>query len=123
MVLIVKKRAGGDSFGNRWEEDGAAVDVPPEQAAALLVIPDGGFSEQAEPEAPAGDVPEPPTLDVEVEAHLMHAQWLSEHEPPAVQPAPIAPQPAVVTGPDTPSAPAPQPAPKKQPVRGQRTKE
>lgn len=55
MPLIRKERAGSDSFGNHWPEDGAAVTVDPEHAAALLAIPDGGFSEVPPPvdEAPA----------------------------------------------------------------------
>lgn len=49
MVHIRKARAGNDSFGNEWSEDGAVVDVPVEQAAALMAIPDGGFSEAPAP--------------------------------------------------------------------------
>lgn len=49
MVHIRKARAGNDSFGNSWDEDGAVVDVPVEQAAVLMAIPDGGFSEAPAP--------------------------------------------------------------------------
>jgi hypothetical protein len=49
MVHIRKARAGNDSFGNEWPEDDAVVEVPAEQAAALMAIPDGGFSEAPAP--------------------------------------------------------------------------
>lgn len=49
MVHIRKARAGNDSFGNEWAEDDAVVDVPVEQAAVLMAIPDGGFSEAPAP--------------------------------------------------------------------------
>lgn len=55
MVHIRKARAGSDSFGNEWPEDGAAVDVPVEQAAVLMAIPDGGFSEAPAPKKTASD--------------------------------------------------------------------
>lgn len=45
MPLIRKERAGNDSFGNTWSGDGAVIEVDAEQAAALLAIDDGGFSE------------------------------------------------------------------------------
>ncbi|KAB7850127.1 hypothetical protein [Streptomyces mobaraensis] len=46
MPLIRKAQAGSDSYGHTWPEDGAVVEVDdPEQVAALLTIPDGGFSE------------------------------------------------------------------------------
>jgi hypothetical protein len=53
MPHIRKARAGNDSFGNEWPEDGAVVDVPVEQAAELVAIPDGGFSEASAPGEPA----------------------------------------------------------------------
>lgn len=59
MVHIRKARAGNDSFGNEWAEDDAVVDVPVEQAAVLMAIPDGGFSEAPAPkqakQEPKGD--------------------------------------------------------------------
>lgn len=51
MPHIRKTRAGNDSFGNSWPHDGAVVEVPPEQAAALLAIRDGQFSEVSPPDA------------------------------------------------------------------------
>ncbi|MFI2078468.1 hypothetical protein [Streptomyces triculaminicus] len=46
MPLIRKERAGSDSHGHTWPKDGAVVEVEDAgQAAALLAIPDGGFSE------------------------------------------------------------------------------
>lgn len=53
MVHIRKARAGNDSYGNEWPEDGAVVEVPVEQAAVLMAIPDGGFSEAPAPKKPA----------------------------------------------------------------------
>lgn len=51
MALICKTAAGSDSFGHSWPEDGAVVEIDdPEQIAALMAIPDAGFSEVA----PAG---------------------------------------------------------------------
>ncbi|MFE5868811.1 hypothetical protein ACFQ6V_09175 [Streptomyces roseifaciens] len=46
MPLIRKERAGSDSHGHTWLKDGSVVEVEdPEQVAALMAIPDGGFSE------------------------------------------------------------------------------
>lgn len=46
MALIRKNHAGSDSFGHHWGNDGAVVEIEdPEQIAALLAIPDGGFAE------------------------------------------------------------------------------
>jgi len=63
MPLIRKERAGSDSFGNTWPEDGAAVDIDDaEQIAALMSIPDGGFSEvtpDADDEGPGEPSQEP----------------------------------------------------------------
>ncbi|MCW2901277.1 MAG: hypothetical protein JWO67_3542 [Streptosporangiaceae bacterium] len=49
MPHIRKALAGNDSFGNEWPEDGAVVEVPENQADALMLIPDGGFSEASAP--------------------------------------------------------------------------
>lgn len=60
MPLIRKDRAGSDSFGHTWNEDGAVVEMPHEEAEDLLAIPDGGFTlvvpdaDSADPE-PLGD--------------------------------------------------------------------
>lgn len=54
MVWVKKNRAGSDSLGHVWPEDGAIVEVSAADAAKLLSIPDGGFSE-----APAPDGGEP----------------------------------------------------------------
>lgn len=43
MPRIRKVQAGSDSFGNVWKKDGDVVDVPHEQAQALLLIEDGQF--------------------------------------------------------------------------------
>lgn len=65
MTRIRKERAGSDSFGNTWPEDGAVVDVDPEQVASLLAIPDGGFSEVTpqtkQDEEPDDSGPQTPT--------------------------------------------------------------
>ncbi|MGW2936074.1 hypothetical protein ACWDA7_30450 [Streptomyces sp. NPDC001156] len=45
MPRIRKERAGSDSFGNHWPEDGSVVEVEPEHVGPLLAIADGGFSE------------------------------------------------------------------------------
>lgn len=44
MPLIRKDQAGSDSFGHTWDDDGAVVEMPHEEAEALLAIPDGGFT-------------------------------------------------------------------------------
>lgn len=40
MTHIRRDVAGSDSFGNTWREPGDIVEVPAEQAAILLAIPD-----------------------------------------------------------------------------------
>ncbi|MEU8839927.1 hypothetical protein AB0D97_12470 [Streptomyces roseus] len=59
MALIRKASAGGDSFGHVWPKDGAVVEISDgEEIAALMAIPDGGFSEvtpENEPAGPSGD--------------------------------------------------------------------
>jgi hypothetical protein len=67
MPLIRKDRAGNDSLGHTWPEDGSVVDMPHEEAEELLAIPDGGFTlvapstdEPTDPEAPAPDDDDPP---------------------------------------------------------------
>lgn len=59
MPHVRKARAGSDSHGHIWPEDGAVVEVPGEVATSLLAIPDGGFTLAAEPE------PEPEPEPVE----------------------------------------------------------
>ena len=62
MPLIRKDRAGNDSLGHSWPEDGAVVDMPHEEAEALLAIPDGGFTlvlPDAEEDEQAAQDPEP----------------------------------------------------------------
>jgi hypothetical protein len=44
MPHIRKAQAGSDSFGNTWKRDGDVVEVPHEQAEALLAIDDGQFT-------------------------------------------------------------------------------
>ncbi|MFE2832166.1 hypothetical protein ACFXI6_14130 [Streptomyces mirabilis] len=65
MPLIRKDRAGNDSFGHSWPEDGAVVEMPHEEAEELLAIPDGGFTlvlpdadAAPEPDNAAADSPE-----------------------------------------------------------------
>lgn len=55
-MLLRKANAGSDSFGNMWETDGAVIEVPDEQAAVLLRIKDGSFSEVHQPEGNFGEV-------------------------------------------------------------------
>jgi hypothetical protein len=67
MPLIRKDRAGSDSFGHAWDEDGAVVDMPHEEAEELLAIPDGGFTlvlpDAEDDSAPDDTDPEPPVDD------------------------------------------------------------
>jgi hypothetical protein len=44
LVPVRKARAGSDSAGYTWPEDGSVVDVEYEHALKLVKIPDGGFS-------------------------------------------------------------------------------
>lgn len=64
IVHLKKARAGSDSWGHSWPEDGSVVEVDYEQAMALLAIPDGGFSvvdsPDPEPESSDDDKPEGP---------------------------------------------------------------
>ena len=41
----IRKAQAGSSADHVWPEDGAIVEVTPDQALDLLSIPDGGFSE------------------------------------------------------------------------------
>lgn len=59
MPHIRKAQAGADSHGNVWPEDGAVVEVDGEVAAALLRIPDGGFTLVTEPELETVEEPAP----------------------------------------------------------------
>lgn len=43
-VHLRKERAGSDSWGHDWPEDGAVVEVDYDQAMVLLAIPDAGFT-------------------------------------------------------------------------------
>jgi hypothetical protein len=49
MPLISKRSPGGDSFGHDWPTAGTIVEVTPDEATALLAIPDGGFAEVLPP--------------------------------------------------------------------------
>lgn len=65
MARIRKDRAGSDSFGHVWKKDGAVVDIDDaDQIAALMAIPDGGFSEVTSGSA-APDEDDKPTGDDE----------------------------------------------------------
>ncbi|MGW2520443.1 hypothetical protein ACWC09_26210 [Streptomyces sp. NPDC001617] len=57
MPLIRKDQAGSDSFGHTWDDDGAVVEMPHEEAEELLAIPDGGFT-LVVPDAAGDDEPE-----------------------------------------------------------------
>jgi hypothetical protein len=50
VVWIRKAHAGSDSFGNTWPTDGAVIDVPENEALALLAIPDAECSRATQPE-------------------------------------------------------------------------
>lgn len=65
MPLIRKERAGNDSFGNSWPEDGAVVEVDAQHVPALLAINDGGFSEVTLAVEEAPEDPPPGDLDPE----------------------------------------------------------
>lgn len=55
MALIRKAAAGSDSHGHVWPVDGSVVEIDdPEHVAALMAIPDAGFSEVA-PTGGAGE--------------------------------------------------------------------
>lgn len=43
-VYVRKARAGVDSAGHDWAEDGAVVPVPYQHALVLVAISDGGFT-------------------------------------------------------------------------------
>ncbi|WP_055588642.1 hypothetical protein [Peterkaempfera griseoplana] len=49
MPHVRKAVAGSDSFGHEWPHDGAVVEMPHEEAEALLAIADGGFELVADP--------------------------------------------------------------------------
>lgn len=57
MPYLTKNRPGGDSFGHTWPTAGTVVEVTPDEATALLAIPDGGFAEVVRP-AVEDDEPE-----------------------------------------------------------------
>lgn len=60
MALIRKERAGNDSHGNSWPEDGAVVEITDaDQIASLMAIVDGGFSEVTPPAKKAAAKPDP----------------------------------------------------------------
>lgn len=66
MALIRKAAAGSDSHGHVWPEDGSVVEIDdPDQIAALMAIPDAGFSEVAPSgnAAAAPDDPDPEEVD------------------------------------------------------------
>lgn len=68
MVWLKKAHAGSDSFGHVWTEDGSVVDVPADEAVALLRIPDGGFSTVPDPDPALEPEPAPaPVPDPELE--------------------------------------------------------
>lgn len=48
-MLLRKTKAGSDSFGHTWDNDGDTVEVSDAEAAILLRITDAGFSEVHEP--------------------------------------------------------------------------
>ncbi|MFK0045532.1 hypothetical protein ACIQU4_15665 [Streptomyces sp. NPDC090741] len=83
MALIRKAAAGSDSHGHVWDCDGAVVEIDdPDQIAALMAIPDAGFSEvtpsgKAEP-APAA--PDPAEDDSDDGADLA-ADEIAEVDP------------------------------------------
>lgn len=58
MPRIRKVQAGSDSFGNVWKHDGDVVDVPHEQAEALLLIEDGQFWLADDERADGDDAPQ-----------------------------------------------------------------
>jgi hypothetical protein len=81
-VWIAKAKAGADSFGHVWERAGAAIEVAAEHAAALLRIPDAGFS-----------LAEPPDTDPLTEPGP-NAEKVAETPPPpddsvVTEPAPV----------------------------------
>lgn len=97
-MFLRKDVRGADSFGNCWDEDGAVVDVPDEQAVVLLDIPGAGFS----------------VVDGPVEG-----QDDDEDDDPAdevvTEPGPAAP--AVEVTEPAPAEVAAEPAPKRAPAR------
>lgn len=55
-MLLRKTKAGSDSFGHTWDNDGDTVEVPDAEAAILLRIVDAGFSEVHEPQGNFAEV-------------------------------------------------------------------
>lgn len=56
MAWIWKRLAGSDSFGHVWPENGSVIEInDPEQIAALMRIPDGGFFEVPPPDTAAAE--------------------------------------------------------------------
>jgi hypothetical protein len=97
MPLIRKDRAGNDSLGHSWPEDGAVVEMPHEEAEALLAIADGGFTlvlpdaeedEEPEPEPEFSEVdPEAPADEPEAKpaAKKTAARKTTAHKPAPVE--------------------------------------
>lgn len=84
-VHLRKARAGSDSWGHVWPEDGAVAEVDYDQALILLAIPDGGFTVVDNPE------PEPEPSDGGTEETDEVSEVAPEPEPdasPDPKPAP-----------------------------------
>lgn len=69
MVNVRKTYPGTDNFGHVWESAGDVVDMPYEEAAQLVAIPDGGFTivpdPAPEPETNPNSEQEPEKTDIE----------------------------------------------------------
>lgn len=50
--MYLRKQQAGSGGGHIWDGDGDVLEVDDETALDLLAIPDGGFSEVAEPPKP-----------------------------------------------------------------------
>lgn len=61
QVHVRKARAGTDSAGHHWPEDGVVIEVDVEHALVLTRIPDGGFDIVEAPEAAGTEQGRPAT--------------------------------------------------------------
>lgn len=87
-VHLRKARAGSDSWGHSWPEDGAVTEVDYDQALVLLAIPDGGFS--------VVDTPQPePSSEPDTDGAASEEPEVSE----------VAPEPEPDASPDSKPAP------------------
>lgn len=82
MALIRKAAAGSDSHGHVWPEDGSVVEIDDaEQIAALMAIPDAGFSEVASGKAATAPADPDPTGDGASDGLNIDSDEIAEVDP------------------------------------------